>query len=97
MLLSLRTRWQTSLPLMSGSMTSRTIRSGRYSLTIMPAVESRVLTLRTSKRPSRSRASANQLDQLLVVVDEQHLAFAASRASVGMPLSRMNKVKLLAR
>ena len=51
--LSLRTSWQTSLPLISGSITSSTTRSGRNSLISMPAPKP-LLTLRTSNRPSRS-------------------------------------------
>ena len=73
---SARTRWQTSLPLMSGSMTSRMIRSGRYSLTIMPASKP-LEAIRTSKRPSSWRALLIGLDEIRLVVHQQDLPLAA--------------------
>ena len=94
--LSLRTRWQTSMPLISGSITSSTTRSGRNSLIIMPAPKP-LLTLRTSKRPSRCKLIDDQFDQILVVVDDQDLALAAVERVGRDAVVAHERVELIAR
>jgi hypothetical protein len=78
---SARTRWQTSLPLMSGSMMSSTTRSGRNSLTACSA-EAVVRDLDVETAVAGERV-AHQFDQFLVVIDDRQLPLAAFEASIG--------------
>ena len=86
----LRTRLQTSLPLISGSMTSRTTRSGRNSLTSIPAPKPLFADL-MSNRPSRANTSTINSTKPSLSSTIKILRLPLSKASVGIPFSFMKE------
>ena len=76
-------------------MTSSTIRSGRYSLTIMPASKP-LLTRADLEAAVALQHVGDQLDQFLVVVDDQDLSLAAFQGIGGNAVVAHEREKLIA-